>query len=139
MLRRAHDRSADAFASRRQRPSKSSGVDHMTKRFSQRRPKIAEGMGFFPVNVFADATGKNHCVVVFLSLQCRREPELFTRGRRLLVAGERTYGPGHVVWHAFELRPGHAIANLPLESNLMGQELATRLEYRNSAKVVSGD
>src|SRR5262245_3091456 len=136
MLRRAYDRSADTFASRRQRPSKSAGVDQMTKRFSQWRPKITERMALFFVNILADATGKNNRVVVFRSLQCRREPELFKFRRRILIASEFKNGPRQVVCQALDLRRGHAIADFPLESSLEGQKPATRLEYRNSAKVV---
>src|SRR5262245_66031803 len=104
MLRRAHDRSADAFASRRQRPSESAGVDQMTKRFSQWRPKITERMALFPVNILTDATGKINRAEVFRSLQCRREPEPCRFGRRISIASECKNSPCQLVGKAPALR-----------------------------------
>jgi hypothetical protein len=45
----------------------------------------------------------------------------------------------HVIRQRFDLRLSHAVANLPLESNLAGQRLAARLEHTNGTGVLGSD
>src|SRR5574339_54892 len=96
-------------------------------------------MGLFPVHVLAHTAGKNHRVVALDSAQGWRQPEAREFWSRALFLGEGKDSMRHVIRQRFDLRLSHAVANLPLESNLPGQRLAARLEHTNGTGVLGSD